>query len=250
MQKYFNIFLEFDLKIFNSQIEEAIQDRTKGYVCMVDANVLTIAQNNLQYQQVLNNSLINTCDGSSIAMLASWVHHQKFRAINGPEIFEYYIGKDYKQLLLGSSTEKTDRIKEVLIRKNLKTSNLQAVPLPFNQVDCFDYQSIANEINNIEPDIIWVSLGAPKQEIFMNKILPFLNRGVLFGIGAAFNFYIGELNVPRFKIGSLRFIWLNRLINEPKKLIRRILPYIAIMPSLYLEERKKLKENKNKSIPV
>lgn len=250
MQKYFNIFLEFDHKIFNSIIEDTIKERNKGYVCMVDANVLTMAQHNLQYQHVLNNSLINTCDGSSIAMLAGWVHHHKYRALNGPEIFEYYIEKDYKHLLLGSTPETTDRIKEVLIRKNLNTLNLQAVSIPFMPVESFDYQSIANEINNIEPEIIWVSLGAPKQEIFMNKIIPFLNHGVLFGIGAAFNFYIGELNASRFKIGSLRFIWLNRLINEPKKLIRRILPYIALMPSLYLEERKKIKKNKKKSIPL
>ena len=71
--------------------------------------------------------------------------------------------------------------------------NIQAISLPFMPVENFDYQSIANKINKIEPDIIWVSLGAPKQEIFMNKIKPLLNHGVLFGIGAAFNFYIGKL---------------------------------------------------------
>ncbi len=246
MQKYFNIFLEFDHKVFNRSIEDAISAKSKGYVCVVDANVLTMAQNNIQYQHVLNNSFINTCDGSSIALLAGLAHHQKFRALNGPEIFGYYIEKDYKHLLLGSTPEITDRIKEVLIRKNLTTINLQSVSLPFLPVENFDYQSIANEINSIKPDIIWVSLGAPKQEIFMYKIVPFLNYGVLFGIGAAFNFYIGDLNVPRFKIGGLRFIWLNRLFNEPKKLIRRIIPYIVLMPSLYLEERKKIK---NKSKP-
>jgi hypothetical protein len=42
----------------------------------------------------LNNSLINTCDGSSIAMIAGWIHDQKYRALNGPEIFEHYIEKN------------------------------------------------------------------------------------------------------------------------------------------------------------
>lgn len=248
MQKYFNIFLEFNHKVFNRSIEDSIKNKKKGYVCVVDANVLTMAQKNLPYQHVLNRSHINTCDGSSIAMLAGWAHHQKFRALNGPEIFEYYIEKDYKHLLLGSTPEITDRIKEVLNRKNLNAINLQAVSLPFMPVENFDYQSIAKEINAIAPDIIWVSLGAPKQEIFMNKIIPFLDHGVMFGIGAAFNFYIGELNVPRFKIGSLRFIWLNRLFNEPQKLIRRLIPYIAIMPGLYFKEIKKIKDSKNASL--
>ena len=239
MQKYFNIFLEFNHKVFYSFIEDAIKDRNKGYVCVVDANVLTMAQNNLQYQHVLNNALINTCDGSSIATLASWAHHQEYRALNGPEIFEYYIEKDYKHLLLGSTQKITDHIKEVLISKNLNHINLQAISLPFMPVESFDYQSIANKINTIAPDIIWVSLGAPKQEIFMNKLEPLLNHGVLFGIGAAFNFYIGNLNVLRFKIGSLRFIWLNRLFNEPRKIVKRLLPYILALPELYWDEKKR-----------
>jgi len=243
MQKYFNIFLEFNHKKFYGIIEDTIQKHSLCYVCVVDANVLTIAQHNLPYQHVLNNSLINTCDGSSIAMVAGWVHHQKFRALNGPEIFEHYIEKDYKHILLGSTSETTQQIKEVLIRKNLNSINIKTIPLPFLSVESFDYQSIAKEINQLKPDIIWVSLGAPKQEIFMNKILPFLDQGVMFGIGAAFHFYIGKLNVPHFKLGSLRFIWLNRLFNEPNKLIQRLIPYMAIMPSLYLEERKNRKQN-------
>jgi len=243
MQKYFNIFLEFNHQIFNRTIENAIIDYRKGYVCVIDANVLTMAQTDFTYRQVLNAAFINPCDGSSIATLAGWVHNRKFMAFNGPEIFENYIEQDYRQILLGSTQETTDRIKEVLQRKNCNADHLQAISLPFLPVESFDYKTIADSINSLNPDIIWVSLGAPKQEIFMNKILPYLNQGVMFGIGAAFNFYIGDLQVPQFKLGSLRFIWLNRLFNEPKKLIKRLLPFIIIIPKLYFEERKRSKKN-------
>jgi N-acetylglucosaminyldiphosphoundecaprenol N-acetyl-beta-D-mannosaminyltransferase len=243
MKQYFNVFLEFDHAVFYRAVESTIKNRSKGYICVVDANVLTMAQKNLPYQQVLNEAMINTCDGSSIAMMASWAHHETFRALNGPEIFEHYIENDYKQLLLGSTPETTDRIKEVLVNKQMNTTHLQMLALPFVSVEDFDYSAIAEEINMISPDIIWVSLGAPKQEIFMNKILPYLDRGVMFGIGAAFNFYIGDLNIPRFRIGGLKFIWVNRLISEPRKLLKRVLPYIAMMPRLYFEERKKARNS-------
>jgi N-acetylglucosaminyldiphosphoundecaprenol N-acetyl-beta-D-mannosaminyltransferase len=248
MQQYFNVSLEFNHPLLYSTIESTIENNRKGYVCVVDANVLTMAQRDLPYQAVLNAAMINTCDGSSIAMMAGWAHHETFMALNGPEIFEHYIEKNYRQLLLGSTPETTNRIKEVLKNKQLTTEHLQTLSLPFVAVENFDYQSIANDINRIAPDIIWVSLGAPKQEIFMNKILPFLNRGVLFGIGAAFNFYVGELNIPKFKIGGLKFIWVNRLMNEPSKLLKRILPYIVRMPGLYLTERRKAAKQSAKSI--
>jgi len=245
MVKYFNVFLEFDHPLLHQTIHDTINNHQKGYVCVVDANVLTMAQRNIPYRKVLNDALINSCDGSSIAMLAGWAHHKKFRALNGPELFEHYIETSYQQLLLGSTPETTDRIKEVLKARKLDTTHLQTLSLPFIPVEDFDYPAIAAEINQHAPSIIWVSLGAPKQEIFMHNILPYIKQGVLFGIGAAFNFYIGELNVPKLKIGGLRFIWLNRLVNEPKKLIRRILPYIAIMPKLYFEERRKVTRNKS-----
>jgi N-acetylglucosaminyldiphosphoundecaprenol N-acetyl-beta-D-mannosaminyltransferase len=244
MKKYFNIFLEFDHKAFNNTIKNTINSKTKGYVCVVDANVLTMAQSNLSYLKVINEAMVNTCDGSSIASMAGMIHKQNFRALNGPQVFEKYIEKEYIQLLLGSTKETSNRIKNQLSIKGIKTGHLKLLPLPFLDINEFDFKTIAKEINLIKPDIIWVSLGAPKQEVFMNRILPYLDKGVMFGIGAAFNFYVGDLGMPTFHIGGLRFIWLNRLINEPRKLIKRIVPYILIIPRLYLNELKKSKQLK------
>lgn len=237
MQKYFNVGLEFNHSILKEVIENSIANFDKGYVCIVDANVLTIAQKNEEYRNVLNHSVVNSCDGSSIAMLASFAHGQKFRAWNGPDIFSYYIEKKYKQLLLGSNQETSDEIKRILRERGCDDSNISVLPLPFKAVDDFDYVGIAKEITNINPDIIWVSLGAPKQEFFMYNLQPYLLRGLMFGIGAAFNFYIGKIALPKSNLGALKFIWISRLFNEPQKQISRIIPYIKIIPKLYYKER-------------
>jgi len=244
MQQYFNVNLDFNHERLHSTITEIILNKGKGYICVVDAHVLEIAQNDFQYREVLNSSTINTCDGSSIAMLAGFIHKQKFRALNGPDLFADYIEKEYKQLLLGSTEEISNKIKKVLESKNIKSSHLHVMPLPFLSVDDFDYLSVAQNINELNPDIIWVSLGAPKQERFMNRLLPQINRGVMFGIGAAFNFYIGDLGLPKIRIGALKFIWLNRLLNEPKKMYKRLTNYIIIIPKLYFEEKKRSKSLK------
>ena len=241
MQKYFNVALEFDHSRLRQIIENTIAKNDKGYVCIVDANVLTIAQKNENYCSVLNQSMVNSCDGSSIAMLAGFAHKRKFCAWNGPEIFTYYIEKKYKQLLLGSTEETSNEIKDILINKGIDNSHISVLTLPFKSVDDFDYMEIAKIINELNPDIIWVSLGAPKQELFMNKLLPYLSRGVMFGIGAAFNFYIGKIALPNAKIGSLKFIWVSRVFSEPIKQLSRILPYVAMIPRLYLCELNKKK---------
>lgn len=245
MQKYFNISLEFNHSLLRETIESTISNNEKGYVCIVDANVLTIAHKNENYCAVLNSSLINSCDGSSIAMIAGIVHKKNFRAWNGPDIFSYYIEKNYKQLLLGSNSDTTNEIKQILTNKGIQNTNIFELPLPFNSVEDFDYESIAKFINELGPNIIWVSLGAPKQELFMSKLLPYINKGVMFGIGAAFNFYIGKINLPKANIGSLKFIWISRIFSEPKKQLSRIIPYIGLMPKLYFQERSRIqKQNK------
>lgn len=245
MANYFNVKIEFDPHLLFNTIRQTIEDGAKGYVCLIDANVLTIAQNSTSYRKVLCDALINACDGSSIALMASHIHKKKFEALNGPKIFNTFIESKYKQLLLGSTEQTLDRIRIKVASKGFQSNHIYALPLPFNSIEYFDYESIADKINKMNPDIIWVSLGAPKQEVFMSRILPYINRGVMFGIGAAFNFYIGDMNISTFSLGGLRFIWLGRLIHEPKKLIKRIIPYILIMPKLYLEERRKKKNMLN-----
>ncbi|GAA4092841.1 WecB/TagA/CpsF family glycosyltransferase [Mucilaginibacter panaciglaebae] len=243
MQKYFKILLEFDHKLLKNSIEEAIRNKQKGYVCVVDANVLTVAQKNEHFLSILNHSLVNTCDGSSIATLAGIIHKKHLSALNGPQIFNYFIEKNYSQLLLGSNEETSNKIKEKLRSKGFDDTNLHILPLPFNDVEGFDYAGIAAITNELKPQIIWVSLGAPKQEIFMSKLLPYIDSSVMIGIGAAFDFYIGKIALPKFRIGPLKFIWISRVLSEPSKQISRIIPYIKILPSLYLQEKKWVRLN-------
>ncbi len=239
MNQYFNINLEFDHDVIHHRIRKAIESKKKGYVCVVDGNVLTISQKDKNYQDILNSSFINTCDGSSIAWLSGIIHKKKLKALNGPEIFEYYIEKKYKQLLLGSTESVIEEIKQTLKNKGVSNSHLLYLPLPFLSVKDFNYKDIACSINALKPEIIWVSLGAPKQEIFMSNILSYLNSGIMFGIGAAFNFYIGKIRLPQSKLGSFRFIWVSRILREPKKQLKRIIPYILMLPKLYFQEKRK-----------
>lgn len=234
----FNIHIEFNSERFQQRIEELIITRQKGYVCVVDMNVIALAQEDLNYQRIVREATINTCDGSSIAMLANRIYHANYQAYNGPDIFEYYIEKPYKHLLIGNTKEKVDQIKRI-VKERGHDVNLIHLDVPFLPVEKFDYQHIANQISKIQPDIIWVSLGAPKQEFFMAKILPYLDSGILFGIGAAFNFYTGDLHNNKKEVGGLRFIWLERLFLEPKKQWSRLSRFLRVLPKMYLEEKRK-----------
>lgn len=235
----FNIHLEFDHDKFRNKINEAIAKKNAGYVCVVDGNVLSQTHMNAWYRQIVKGAFVNTCDGGFIAKMCNDIYHTNYRAFNGPDVFAEFIEKPHSQLLLGNTEETYNLIRAKMREKGIDDKNLKYMSLPFLQVDEFDYDSIAVSINEMKPDIIWVSLGAPKQEIFMSKLLPLLNQGVMFGIGAAFNYYAGILKEPKVKVGAVRFIWLVRLLEEPKKQWRRCWNFLRVIPVLKYEEKKR-----------
>lgn len=234
----FNIHIEFDSRVFRDTVEKYIIERKKAYVCAVDCNVITIAQKNLEYQEIVKNATINTCDGSSIAKLVNMIYGTDYHAYNGPELFEYYIEQPFKHVLVGNTASKVEQIKAKVKEKGIDL-DMEHVDVPFVPVEEFDYPAIARQINELKPDIVWVSLGAPKQEMFISRIFPYIEQGVLFGIGAAFNFYTGDLHNNKKEIGGLRFIWLERIFKEPKKQIKRVWGYIMTVPKMYFEEKRR-----------
>lgn len=236
----FNIHIEFDSQVFRDTVEQYIKEKKKAYGCVVDANVITIAQKDLKYREIVKNATINTCDGSSISKMVNSIYGTHYSAFNGPELFEYYIERPYKHVLVGNKASKVEQIKTKVSEKGLGL-NMTHVDVPFVPVEEFDYPAIAKQINELKPDIVWVSLGAPKQETFISNIFPYMEQGVLFGIGAAFNFYTGDLHNNKKEIGGLRFIWLERIFKEPKKQLKRVFGYMLAVPKMYFDEKRKAK---------
>lgn len=239
----FNTHLEFNREALFNAIESRISNKNTGYICVCDSSVITRVHKDLEYRKLINNAFINTCDGSAICTMAKWIYGGHPESINGPELFARYTQMPYKQVIIGNTESIVQKVRGKLRSEGKDDSHITHLQVPFCKVDEFDYQGIAEEINKQGYDIIWVSLGNPKQEIFCCKLQPFLNKGVMFGIGAALNFWVGDLSLPKFHIGPLRFMWLTRIFEDPKRMIKATWVVLKTLPAIYFEEKKK-----NKSI--
>lgn len=242
--RYFNVRLEFDKEKLDKTVDDAIASNRVGYVCSVESNNLTVANTNPEFLKVVNGALVNNCDGSMLAKILGLLHKKKFESYIGADIFINYIHKcKYRQFFLGNTPEVLAGLKSNLSNIDTKIQDMRFETLPFKSVDEFDYKGIAQMINDDNPDIIWVSLGAPKQEMFMSKLQPYLNRGVMFGFGAIFNFNAGVGEVKRAPewMLKLRLEWLHRAFEQPKKNVPRYWNFVKILPRLIMQERKLLK---------
>lgn len=242
-KRYFNVRLEFDKEKFDNIIFDAIENGTAGYSCSVESNNLTVANQNPEFLEVLNGALVNNCDGSVLAKILAKIHNESIDSYIGADIFIKYIKmKRFRQFFLGNTPEVLAGLRENLSKIDPKIADMRFETLPFRAVDDFDYQGIADMINADNPDIIWVSLGAPKQEMFMARLKPYLKHGVMFGYGAIFNFNAGVGAVKRAPqwMLALRLEWLHRALEQPKKNIPRYWNFVCTLPRLIKEERKKI----------
>jgi N-acetylglucosaminyldiphosphoundecaprenol N-acetyl-beta-D-mannosaminyltransferase len=96
---------------------------------------------------------------------------------------------------------------------------------PFRPLTATEFSELQTDIAAKSPDIIWVGMGAPKQERFMAETWKRLDAGLMIGVGAAFDFHSGRMRqAPRWMQRS-GFEWLFRLTMEPRRLAYRYLVY-------------------------
>lgn len=89
-------------------------------------------------------------------------------------------------------------------------------------------ERVLAEINALNPDFIWVGLGAPKQERWISQNKARLRRGVVLAVGQAFDVNAGlRADAPAW-MQRLGLTWLFRLASEPRRLLGRYLRYNSL----------------------
>jgi N-acetylglucosaminyldiphosphoundecaprenol N-acetyl-beta-D-mannosaminyltransferase len=223
---------------FLLKLNTFLDNKSKGYSCLVNPNISLNCYKDNFYFKTIQSAAFNVCDAISIEIINNLTKKRKIKSYPGPDIFrEITRNNFYSQFFIGGENE----ILLKSLRNNLKNPNFKMKDFycpPFLNVEDFDYLKISKLINQNKPDIIWIGLGAPKQEIFMSKLLPHIDSGLMIGVGAAFNFYSGYKNHKRAPLFFRRYKieWLFRLINEPKKTFPRVFRNIIYLPIILIKE--------------
>lgn len=112
----------------------------------------------------------------------------------------------------------------------------------------FDMAGPANDrlverINAFRPDVIFVGMGMPRQERWILANFDRLERGVVFPVGAAFDYEAGATPTPPRWAGPLGLEWAFRLAAEPRRLAHRYLVEPWILAPAVLADLRSLGRN-------
>ncbi len=245
METFFNIRYEFDVQAVHEAIDRQLQCHGADYICVADGVILDHAYKDEQYREIINGGMFSICDSSYVPLYIRIIHGLKRRQYCGSQIFlDVLRMQKHRSIFLGGNQRILNALRERLKTVDERVAGMSFVELPFVDVNEFEYKKIAADIEADGADIIWVSLGAPKQEIFMSLLKPHLHHGVIIAVGAAFKFYSGleESRAPKWMIAChMEFVY--RILRDPKKQLRRCVHIMQSLPRILNTERRH-KKNK------
>ncbi len=183
------------------------------------------ASKNEKVYTVLNNAELWVPDGIAPVWIARLRGHRDAVRSPGPAIFAEFLNRanlnGYSSYFYGDTEQTLAALTRTVTAKYPGHRVAGSFSPPFRPLTPEEDQAIVDRINEARPDVLWVALGLPKQDMWIHDRLSRLNVPAAVGVGAAFAFVAGT--VPRCPewIGRAGFEWVFRLLAEPKKLWRR-----------------------------
>ena len=211
------------------ELESHLATKAQFKVFCINPHSHVTSKDNLRLKSALEHADALIPDGAGIILASKVLKKPLPKRITGSDLFEAVCrwsnetGRG-RHFFLGSSPETLDRIR---IRISELYPNLQIAGThspPFTK--SLDFSDSENEamvkaINDSNADILWVAMTAPKQEVWINENASKINATLFAPIGAVFDFFVGNVKRSPDWFCNHGLEWLPRLIQEPKRLLKR-----------------------------
>lgn len=239
-----NCIRAFGVRVNALQPKETLQiiqnwfnnERTFHYICSTNLNNIFEANESQKYMRVMEEADLSIPDGVPLLWYGRCKGFDLRKRCGIEEIMmEVFqlsnLGYHYKHFFYGNTEEVLKDLKQSLLKRFPKLQIVGMRYPPFRPLTPEEDEQEIKLINEAQPDFLWVSLGCPKQEIWLYDHRDKLNAVVGAGAGAVFNFLSGHIpKAPNF-IRYMGMEWLMRLILEPTRLYKR---YLLRYPKLIL----------------
>jgi UDP-N-acetyl-D-mannosaminouronate:lipid I N-acetyl-D-mannosaminouronosyltransferase len=187
---------------------------------LVAMNARKIITSDEKLKKIINNN-ISYPDGKSVVMALSQkgIETKKYPGfILWHDLVKKY-HKDKTFYLIGSE-EKV--IQETILKLKNEFKNINILGFHNGYLDEDIKRNIENDIVEKKPDIVFVAMGTPVQEYFMNELIK-KHKALYLGLGGSFDVYVGNVkSVPWWWEKFIGHEGLYRVLQDPKKIKRQM----------------------------
>jgi exopolysaccharide biosynthesis WecB/TagA/CpsF family protein len=222
-----------------SRVAGALRSDRKGYVCAVGVHGILEARRDANVALALADASISVPDGTPTVWVGRLQKHASMRHVTGPElmreIFKRKAFANYSHFFYGGKEGVADELAANMLRQFPWARIAGTYTPPFRELTSSEELDLIETIRECKPDMIWVGISTPRQELFMRRMLPRLDTRLMFGVGAAFDFHTGRIKECAPWIKTAGFHWLHRLLQDPRRLWRRNLLNTAFLWHIALQ---------------
>lgn len=203
-------------------LENQIEELRGSYICVSNVHTTVMAYENEEYRKVQNGAAVALPDGKPLSSYSRKHGFPEAERVTGPDLMGEMFARDngLRHYFYGGSPETLE-----ILEKNLKEKypHLQIAGMvspPYRELSKEEDEADIAAMNEARADIIWVGLGAPKQEKWMYRHKDKVN-GVMIGVGAGFDYHAGTIKRAPMWMQKASLEWLYRLLQDPKRLFGR-----------------------------
>jgi N-acetylglucosaminyldiphosphoundecaprenol N-acetyl-beta-D-mannosaminyltransferase len=224
------------------QIGRWHNDRKCGVLSFVNPHSVMVALKDPDMAKALRQSSLMLSDGIGIVVASRILGDSLIHRVTGPafmlklcEWSQYY---SYSHFFYGGADGVAEKLVECLTEKYPRLKIAGTHCPPFRKLTPQEDDDVIRKINSSKPDIVWVGLGAPKQEIWINQHLGSIHTTAMIGVGAAFDFHSGQRKWAPKWIREMGIEWLYRFLQEPRRMWRRTLNNILFLFCIFGQKMK------------
>lgn len=196
------------------------------YVCASNVHTTVMARENEIYWKAQSESVMSLPDGKPLSVVGRKKAPCPMEKVTGTHFMQNTFTDDRfagkKHFFYGTAKEDLEKMIRK-VRRDYPDLNICGYePSVFRELSDTEVEELAGRINGAQADFIWVAIGAPRQELLMNRMKGKVN-GIMTGVGGAFNILAGKVNDAPMWMQNASLEWFYRLIKEPKRLFKRYL---------------------------
>ena len=208
-------------------IDQWISQGDRRYICVTGVHGVMESQRDPLLRYVHNRSGLTAPDGMPLVWAGWAAGARHMDRVYGPDLMlaacERAAARGYSSFFYGGRPGVAERLAARLVGAfpGLKIAGTYAPP--FRELSAQEDENVVQLISAAQPDLVWVGLGTPKQELWMAAHAHRIDAGVLIGVGAAFDIHAGLTRQAPHWMQRSGLEWAFRLAQEPRRLWRRYL---------------------------
>jgi bacterial polymer biosynthesis proteins, WecB/TagA/CpsF family len=210
-----------------------IKSKRKALFTTIGAPSIVVSQKCPEFFEHFQHADVVLPDGILPTWIAKIFKYKVPERVPGPDFVDAFLPvaeqESFKLFFLGSTDQTLKKIRANCLRQYPHLNIVGELSPPFGKFDEQINSSLLEAINQAHPDVLFVGMTAPKQELWLSRNFNQLDVLFAMGVGAAFDYLAG--NKPRVpkQVGRIGFEWLYRLVLDPRRLWRRNLNNILVM---------------------